>query len=200
MRPTLSRSLASALSVFLSHSHISFLQPDFYWTSSRSSSPFPGTTSVRPSHPKEPREGENARRDAAAVGILNALNPQFSPPLSTNVDATTRSLRDDETLVYAPSEGSIREENRERGGFWVWSSSGGERDRDRRDREEGPQDLMRMIGIKQCAPTRSLSLTPPFFLRLPHRYLVRGLGGRARCLRACLGYRSKRQRSGKGSS
>lgn len=119
----------------------------------RTASPFPGTNSVRSPHPKENREREKDRRGgAAAVSILNALNPQFAPPPPSNVD--TRSLRDDDTVVYAPSEGS-REEKRERGGFWAWASSGGERDRDRRDihpREEGQQDLTRMIGIRLWFP------------------------------------------------
>jgi hypothetical protein len=134
-------------------------------TTTRTASPFPGTNSVRSSHPKEAREREKARGGAAAVSILNALNPQFPPPPpGTNVDAT-RTLRDDDTVVYAPSEGSIREEKRERGGFWAWASSGGERDRDRREihpREDGQQDLMRMIGIKPSPPTRSVSLNPLF--------------------------------------
>jgi hypothetical protein len=48
-------------------------------------------------------------------------------------------------VVYAPSEGSIREEKK---GFWSWATPG-ERDshrRDIRDKEDGQQDLMRMIG------------------------------------------------------
>lgn len=118
-------------------------------TTTRTASPFPGTNSIRSSHPKETREREKDRRGgAAAVSILNALNPQFAPPPPTTVDAT-RPHRDDDTVVYAPSEGSVREEKRERGGFWAWASSGGERDRDRREihpREDGQQDLTRMIG------------------------------------------------------
>ncbi|KAI9461993.1 hypothetical protein BJY52DRAFT_1185334 [Lactarius psammicola] len=120
-------------------------------TTTRTASPFSGANSARSPHPKETREREKDRRGgAAAVSILNALNPQFAPPppAPTNVDAT-RTLRDDDTVVYAPSEGSVREEKRERGGFWAWASSGGERDRDRREihpREDGQQDLMRMIG------------------------------------------------------
>ncbi|KAI0299014.1 hypothetical protein B0F90DRAFT_1810761 [Multifurca ochricompacta] len=104
----------------------------------RTASPFPGTNSVRSSHTKDSREREKDRRGGtAAVSILNALNPQFAPPPQTF--DPTRSLRDDETVVYAPSEGSIREERKERGGFWSWASTG-ERDRDRRDirdREDG---------------------------------------------------------------
>ena len=139
-------------------------------TTTRTASPFPGTNSVRSSHPKEAREREKPRGGAAAVSILNALNPQFTPSPPTNVDATTRSLRDDDTVVYAPSEGSVREEKRERGGFWAWASSGGEH-RDRREihpREDGQQDLMRMIGIEPC-PSQPICLAyiPPFFIRLP---------------------------------
>jgi hypothetical protein len=134
-------------------------------TTTRTASPFPGTNSVRPSHPKE-RE-KDRRGGAAAVSILNALNPQFAPPPPpTNVDAT-RPIRDDDTIVYAPSEDSIREEKRERGGFWAWASSGGEHNRDRREihpREDGQQDLTRMIGIKLGSLSRSASLTPLFFL------------------------------------
>ncbi|KAH8977421.1 hypothetical protein EDB92DRAFT_1917348 [Lactarius akahatsu] len=119
-------------------------------TTTRTASPFSGTNTARSSHPKETREREKDRRGgAAAVSILNALNPQFAPPPPTNVVDATRTIRDDDTVVYAPSEGSVREEKRERGGFWAWASSGGERDRDRREihpREDGQQDLMRMIG------------------------------------------------------
>jgi hypothetical protein len=91
--------------------------------------------------------------------MLNALNPQFSPP-SANLDVS-RPVRDDETVVYAPSEGSIREEKKERSGFWSWATPG-ERDghpRDVRDEEDGQQDLMRMIGICPALPCcRSLFL------------------------------------------
>ncbi|KAH9996151.1 hypothetical protein BJV74DRAFT_828545, partial [Russula compacta] len=113
----------------------------------RTASPFPGTPSVRSSNNKDTRErGGDRRAGATAVSILNALNPQFSAP-PASVD-TTRSLRDDETVLYAPSEGSIREEKKERGGFWSWASST-ERDshrRDIRDKEDGQHDLMRTIG------------------------------------------------------
>jgi hypothetical protein len=61
-------------------------------------------------------------------------------------------------VVYAPSEGSIREEKK---GFWSWATPG-ERDshrRDIRDKEDGQQDLMRMIGICPALPRgRSLFL------------------------------------------
>jgi len=118
----------------------------------RTGSPFPGTPTLRPSHNKDPREREKDRRPGTtAVSILNALNPQFSPPPSS-VDVT-RSVRDDDTVVYAGSEGSIREEKKERGGFWSWATPG-ERDNHRRDvreREEGQHDLMRMIGIRPQA-------------------------------------------------
>ncbi|KAF8267754.1 hypothetical protein EI94DRAFT_1729519 [Lactarius quietus] len=118
-------------------------------TTTRTASPFSGTNSVRSSHPKETRERDKPRGGAAAVSILNALNPQFAPTPQSNNEAT-RS-RDDDTTLYVPSEGSVREEKRERGGFWAWASSGGERDRDRdrreiHPREDGQQDLMRMIG------------------------------------------------------
>jgi hypothetical protein len=86
------------------------------------------------------------------VSILNALNPQFSTP-PPNVDVT-RTVRDDDTVVHAPSEGSIREEKKERGGFWSWANPS-DRDshrRDVRDREDGQQDLMRMIGIFFISP------------------------------------------------
>jgi hypothetical protein len=113
----------------------------------RTASPFPGANSIRSSHPKEPREREKERRGSpAAISILNALNPQFTPP--ANLDAP-RPNRDDEALVFTQSDGSIREEKKERGGFWSWASSG-ERDshrRDIRERDDGQQDLMRMIGI-----------------------------------------------------
>ncbi|KAI0255530.1 hypothetical protein BJV78DRAFT_1358700 [Lactifluus subvellereus] len=116
-------------------------------TTPRTSSPFPGTNSIRSSHTKEPREREKERRGSpAAVSILNALNPQYTHP-PVNLDAP-RPNRDDETVVYAPSEGSIREERKERGSFWSWASPG-ERDshrRDIRERDDGQQDLMRMIG------------------------------------------------------
>ncbi|KAH9988894.1 hypothetical protein BJV77DRAFT_1019728 [Russula vinacea] len=78
-----------------------------------------------------------------AVSILNALNPQYSPP-SANLDLS-RPVHDEQTVVYAPSEGSIREEKKS---FWSWATPG-ERDnhrRDIRDKEDGQQDLTRMIG------------------------------------------------------
>jgi hypothetical protein len=114
----------------------------------RTASPFSGTPSIRSSHTKEAQVQKDRRAGNPAVSILNALNPQFSPaPPSANLDAP-RSIRDDETVVYAPSEGSIREEKKERG-FWSWASPS-ERDshrRDVRDKEDGQHDLMRMIGI-----------------------------------------------------
>ena len=61
-------------------------------------------------------------------------------------------MRDDETVVYAPSEGSIREEKKT--GFWSWATPS-ERDnhrRDIRDKEDGQQDLTRMIGICPALP------------------------------------------------
>ncbi|KAI0270754.1 hypothetical protein BC834DRAFT_863090 [Gloeopeniophorella convolvens] len=111
----------------------------------RTTSPFStGGPPSRGSHGKETREREKERRGgAAAVNILNALNPQFAPP-PANFDST-RSVRDDETVMYAPSEGSIREDRERRGGFWSWGSGDKDR-RELRDREDGQQDLMRMIG------------------------------------------------------
>ncbi len=119
-----------------------------------------GTPPVRSPHNKDAREREKDRRSApTAVSILNTLNPQFTPP-PTNLDAP-RPIRDDETVVYAPSEGSIREEKKERGGFWSWATTG-DRDghrREARDKEDGQQDLMRMIGIYSALPCyRSLFL------------------------------------------
>ncbi|KAI0277856.1 hypothetical protein BGY98DRAFT_977023 [Russula aff. rugulosa BPL654] len=112
----------------------------------RNPPPFAGTPPLRSPHNKDTREREKDRRGApTAVSILNALNPQFSAP-PPNLDVP-RPVRDDDTVVYAPSEGSIREEKRERG-FWSWATAG-DRDshrRETRDREDGQQDLMRMIG------------------------------------------------------
>ena len=123
--------------------------------SPRTVSPFPpGTPQLRSSHPKDTREREKDRRSAnPAVSILNALNPQFSPP-PPNIDVT-RPIRDDDTVVPVPSEGSIREEKKERGGFWSSWANPSDRDshrRDIRDREDGQQDLMRMIGISSPLP------------------------------------------------
>lgn len=113
---------------------------------------YAGTPPLRSPHNKDTREREKDRRSApTAVSILNALNPQFSPPPPT-LDAP-RPVRDDDTVVYAPSEGSIREEKKERGGFWSWAT--GDRDghhREARDKEDGQQDLMRMIGIYTALP------------------------------------------------
>jgi hypothetical protein len=137
------------------------------------------------------------------VSILNALNPQFSATPS-NVDLTRSLLRDDDTVVYAPSEGSIREEKKERGGFWSWANPT-DRDNHRRDireKEDGQQDLMRIIGI--FAPGL-LSLSPfRFSILCPNRvldcHLVRGLGRRLGRLRTSISDRSERQGSGEGSS
>ena len=119
----------------------------------RNPSSYPVTPPVRTPLNKDTRELEKDRRNApTAVSILNALNPQFSPPLP-NLDAS-RPIRDDDTVVYAPSEGSIREEKKERGGFWSWATTG-DRDshrREARDKEDGQQDLMRMIGICTALP------------------------------------------------
>ena len=118
----------------------------------RNPPPFAGTPPLRSPHNKDTREREKDRRGApTAVSILNALNPQFSAP-PPNLDVP-RPVRDDDTVVYAPSEGSIREEKRERG-FWSWATAG-DRDshrRETRDREDGQQDLMRMIGIYTAFP------------------------------------------------
>ena len=114
------------------------------------------TPPARSPHNKDTREREKDRRSApTAVSILNALNPQFQPPPPNppNLDAP-RPIRDDDTVVYAPSEGSIREEKKERGGFWSWATTG-DRDshrREARDKEDGQQDLMRMIGIYTALP------------------------------------------------
>ena len=111
----------------------------------RTQSSFTGPPPVRSPHNKETRERERDRRSApTAVSILNALNPQYSPP-SANLDLS-RPVHDEQTVVYAPSEGSIREEKKS---FWSWATPG-ERDnhrRDIRDKEDGQQDLTRMIGI-----------------------------------------------------
>jgi len=56
---------------------------------------------------EDAREQKDRRSGNPAASILNALNPQSSPaPPSTNLDAA-RSIRDDGTVVYAPSEGPI---------------------------------------------------------------------------------------------
>ena len=116
--------------------------------SPRTVSPFPGTPPVRPSHNKDTRERDKDRRGGnPAVSILNALNPQFSAPPSGH--DVPRSVRDDDpaAVQHATSEGSIREEKKERG-FWHWANPG-DRDNHRRDireRDDGQQDLMRMIG------------------------------------------------------
>jgi hypothetical protein len=111
------------------------------------------TRPVRSPHNKDTREREKNRRSVpTAVSILNALNIQFSPP-PPNLDAS-RPIRDDDTVVYAPSEDSIREEKKERGGFWSWATTG-DRDshrREARDKEDGQRDLMRMIGIYTALP------------------------------------------------
>jgi len=81
-----------------------------------------GTPSVRSLHNKDTREHEKDRHSApTAVSILNTLNPQFSPS-SANLDASCPVCNDD-TIVYAPSEGSICEENKEHG-FWSWATTG----------------------------------------------------------------------------
>jgi hypothetical protein len=110
----------------------------------RNPSSYAVTPPVRSPHNKDTRERENDRRSAAAVSILNALNPQSSPP-PPNLDVS-HTIHDDDTVVYAPSEGSIREEKKERGGFWSWATTGD------RDKEDGQQDLMRMIGIFTALP------------------------------------------------
>ena len=129
----------------------------------RNPSSYVGTPPVRSSHNKDAREREKDRRSApTAVSILNALNPQFSPP-PPNLDAP-RPVRDDDTVVYAPSEGSIREEKKERG-FWSWATAG-DRDghrREARDKEDGQQDLMRMIGIYTALPL-PLIIPDPFHI------------------------------------
>jgi serine/threonine protein kinase len=111
----------------------------------RNPSSYAVTPPARSPHNKDTRERENDRRSApTAVSILNALNPEFLPPLP-NLDVS-RPIRDDDTVVYAPSEGSIREEKKERGDFWSWATTGD------RDKEDGQQDLMRMIGIYTALP------------------------------------------------
>jgi hypothetical protein len=111
----------------------------------RTGSPFPAPNAIRPSHTKEPKEPQRERRASpAAVSILNALNPQFSPT-PVNLD-TQRPNRDDDTVVFSQSDASIREEKKERGGFWSWANSH-ERENHRREIHDGQQDLMRMIGI-----------------------------------------------------
>jgi hypothetical protein len=121
----------------------------------RNPPPFAGTPPLRSPHNKDTREREKDRRSApTAVSILNALNPQFSPPPPPNLDVP-RPVRDDDTVVYAPSEGSIREEKKERGGFWSWATTGdreGHR-REARDKDDGQQDLMRMIGMCTALPS-----------------------------------------------
>ena len=107
----------------------------------RNPSPYAVPTPVRSPRNKDTREREKDRRSApTAVSILNVLDSQFTPP-PPNLDAS-RPIRDDDTVVYAPSEGSIREEKKERGGFWSWATTG----------EDGQQDLMRMIGIYTVLP------------------------------------------------
>ena len=134
----------------------------------RDPSSYAGTSSLRSPH--------NMDRPTA----ISILNPQFSFPLP-NHDAS-RPFRDDDTVIYAPSEGSILEEEdrggissrattgdtvvyapsegsiREemRGGFWSWATTG-DRDSHRReiegrDKEDEQYFLMRMISIYTALP------------------------------------------------
>jgi len=78
-----------------------------------------------------------------SFGILNS---QFSlPPF--NLDAS-RPVRDDDTVIYVPSEGPTSEEG-EHGGFGSWALMGnhdGHR-REAREKDDGQQAIMRTIGI-----------------------------------------------------
>ena len=104
-----------------------------------------GAPPFRSPHDNDIRERKkNQRSTSTTVSILNVLNPQFSPP-PPNPDAS-HPVRDDNTTVYALSEGSVREEKKERSSFWSWATTGD------RDKEDGQQDLMRTIGIYTALP------------------------------------------------
>jgi hypothetical protein len=79
---------------------------------------------------------------------LKRLQPHRCRLIPLSLDA----IRDDDT-VEAPSEGSIREE-KERGGSSSWAT--GDRDshrREARNKEDGQQDPMGMIGIYTALPS-----------------------------------------------
>ena len=109
-----------------------------------------GAPPLRRPHNKDIQERKkNPCSTSTTVSILNVLNPQFSPP-TPNPDGS-RLVRNDDTAVYGLSEGSVREEKKERSGFWSWATTGD------RNKEDGQQDLMRTIGINTALP-RCLSL------------------------------------------
>ena len=114
---------------------------------------------VLPSNPNSnPDSAKLLPLTSSRSSTLASLPPGASPshilnPQPLSLDAPL-PVSDDDTVVYALREGFIGEEKKERGGFWSWATGDrGSHRREAHNKEDGEQDLTRMIGIYRLLPS-----------------------------------------------
>ena len=135
--------------------------------SPRTVSPFMGTPQLRSSHPNDTREREKDGRSAnPAVGTSTPQTPGYRPCPPTPTSHVRFAVTT--PLCTHPAKVPFAKKKEERGGSWSWEDPG-DRDchrRDIRDRDDGQQDLHRMIGISSSWPDSLPPIIPDFFLPL----------------------------------